>query len=71
MNAPRQKTWTDEEMLEVLYLREHCRWTVQAIANHFGVGRNSINGILNRVNIAADKHSDNQDGTMDPLWWRR
>ncbi|MGB1214946.1 MAG: hypothetical protein ACPG4X_16380 [Pikeienuella sp.] len=62
---------TDEDILEMMHLRENEGFTMQMVADRVGVGRNSVIGLVNRVNNQANKHSDNQDGTMPPRWWRR
>ncbi|QDP64884.1 MAG: hypothetical protein Unbinned5081contig1001_41 [Prokaryotic dsDNA virus sp.] len=70
MPAP---TWTDEQALEALHLRDFDGWSCQDIADRFGKTKNSVVGMLNRIDGEGKKHDPdgNQNGTMKPLWWRR
>lgn len=65
--------WTDEQILEVLHLRDHEGWSAQMVADRFNKSRNSVVGLLNRVDKAIKEYDPdgNQNGTMKPRWWKR
>jgi hypothetical protein len=65
--------WSDEEILTALHLRDHQRMTRREIGERLGRKKNSVIGVLNRVDQDEAKHDADgiQNGTMKPLWWRR
>lgn len=69
---PRKHTeWTDAEMLEAAYLRDHKGYTASQIGAVLGRTRNSVIGMLNRLTKADDPNDDTKHlhGTMAPRWW--
>lgn len=66
-------SWSDNELLTALHLRDHQGMTTREIGERMGRKRNSVIGALNRVNTDVAKHDADgiQNGTMKPLWWRR
>jgi hypothetical protein len=72
MGAP----WTDEEMLEALYLRDHRGLSAANVARRIGKTRNSVLGMFHRVGrdtYASDgtRLDGNKNGSMPPRWWDR
>jgi hypothetical protein len=69
MGAP----WTDEEMLEALYLRDHRGLSAAGVARRMGKTRNSVLGLLHRVGRDTDASDGdgNKNGSMPPRWWDR
>jgi len=66
-----QRTWTDEETLEVLALHDEGL-TCAEIGRRYGVGKNAIIGLRGRIREADAKHWGSVgDGTLPSRWWRR
>lgn len=73
-------TWTDKEVLTVLDLIDEFGLTAAQVAERYGVTRNAIIGIRNRVlsDLRESEASpgpvaqkpENQDGGMVRGWWR-
>lgn len=75
--------FSDMEMLSALYLVEAQGLSraraVMELNRMFGAGRtrNSVIGVVARVNADADRHpchcqrAENRDGGMPGLWWQR
>jgi hypothetical protein len=67
--------WTDAELLRVLHLNEVDGLSCVQIAQRFGVTRNAIVGITNRIRADMRKVPDravkpeNRDGGMPARWW--
>lgn len=63
--------WTDQDMLEALYLRDHEGLAAGAVAKRLGKARNGVIGMLNRIDRDTDASDPdgNQNGTMAPRWW--
>ena len=68
-----QDKWTDEEMLDALYLRDHEHMSGTAISKKIGRSRGALYGMFARVRIETEKHFPpcNADGSMSPRWWAR
>ena len=68
-----QGTWSDEEMLQALYLRDHEGMSGGAIGRRIGRSRGAMQGMFARVRIDTEKHFPpcDQDGTMSPRWWAK
>ena len=66
-------SWTDEEMLMALHLREAERLPMAEIAQHLGKSRSAVIGMVNRLlKIAnAPDPTAHLNGTMGPLWWQK
>jgi transposase len=64
---------SDDQLLTALHLREHDGLTTTQIAQRFRVSRGTIIGALNRITkeLAATDAGGNQNGTMQPKWWKR
>jgi len=61
--------WSDEEILEVLALRDVDGLSAKEIALMFGTTKNSIIGLWNRI-AKAQESGDYGDGTMPARWWK-
>lgn len=59
------RDWTDAELLDILERREKG-FTVQQIANRYGVSKNTLSGLFYRMKAEPSPH----DGTMPPRWYR-
>ncbi|MBT9385510.1 hypothetical protein KM176_16670 [Pseudooceanicola sp. CBS1P-1] len=72
MRRRTRKEWADEEILQVLHLRDHDKLPMRDIATSFGVSRASIIGMTNRISIELERTDPdgNQNGTMPPKWWQ-
>lgn len=65
----------DEETLMMLHLTESGILTCKAAGERFGVTRNSIIGMRDRVRktswcLDLCKQPENIDGGMSSLWWK-
>jgi hypothetical protein len=71
MKSYRQDGWTDAEMLEALYLRDHKGRTTSQIGKTLNRTKNSVCGMLHRIDKTAEKDDDTRHlhGTMGPRWW--
>lgn len=72
MNVRRdQVAWSDEEMLQALYLRDHEGLSGPRIAQRMGRSRGAIMGMFKRVHDESMKYFPPcpYDGTMSPRWW--
>lgn len=69
----RRDPLSDEDLLEVLYLRDVKGLQFKEIAPHFHRTVPSLIGAVSRVNSAADDSDPdgNQNGTMPERWWQR
>ena len=67
------RTWTEQDILLALHLRYNKGLTCADVSKRFGEGKNSIVGLMWRINMATDKTDPdgNKNGTMPPLWWKR
>ncbi|NOX39737.1 MAG: hypothetical protein GXP05_04280 [Alphaproteobacteria bacterium] len=67
------RSWRDEEMLSVLHMRDIEGLKFQRIADAIGRGKNSVVGVVNRINNETDStdKAGNQNGTLSPKWWVR
>lgn len=65
----RTEPWTDAEMLEALYMRDHQGMTGEQIGKKLGRSKNSVIGMWNRVN--AETERSKHDGKMGPRWWAK
>lgn len=62
--------WSDEAVLEVLYMRDHLGMTAKGTAAAIGTTKNAIIGLWNRID-KAQQPGTYGDGTMAADWWRR
>lgn len=69
----RQRAWTDEEVLEVLHLRDHHGLSAARIARRLGVSRFVITGLWRAINRAEQRFdaAGVGNGTLAPKWWVR
>lgn len=65
------KAWPDEDILEVLHMRDNLGLSAQQIAKKTGRTRNGIIGLWNRINKALADDTEIGNGTMPAEWWRR
>ena len=65
--------WTDEELLQALYLTDHHGLSRSQVGQRMGRTKRSVIGALCRITNDTDASDPdgNQNGTMDPLWWKR
>lgn len=65
--------WTDEQMLQALYLRDHEGMNGTEIARRMGRSRGSIQGLFLRIRTETEKHFPPcaADGSMSPRWWAK
>lgn len=63
---------TDEEMLMLLYMRDHQGMTREQIANRIGAKKPYVGTCLSRIDQQTDKHFPpcDAEGTLPPLWWK-
>lgn len=61
--------------LQIMHLRENEGLSMRQVAEHLGLRRNQVIGLVHRINRAADAEpcachlKRNKDGGMKPLWW--
>lgn len=67
------EAWSDEEMLNALYMRDHLGLTAQEVAHRTGRSRSAICGLWKRIGDDADASDKggHLNGSEAPLWWRR
>lgn len=68
-----QRGMSDETLLDALHQRDHEGLNTTQLAVRFGVSRGSMIGALNRIGKETDASDPdgNQNGTMQPRWWKR
>lgn len=68
-----KRLWTDEEMLEVLRLKDEEGWTAEKIGERFGVSKSAILGMIQRIRKDTDAHdlTPELNGTMDQGWIKK
>ncbi len=66
-------SWTDEEMLLALHMREAEGLTMAQIAIHLDKPRNAVIGMVNRLLAQANAPdpTSHLDGSLGPLWWQQ
>jgi len=65
-----RQEWTDQEILEMLHLRENEGLTCAAAGQRLGRNKNAVIGMGHRI-AKAQLPGDAGDGTMPPRWWER
>lgn len=63
---------TDEEMLEILHMRDHQGLSREQIAKKIGATKPYVGTLLRRIDQQTDEHFPPYDaeGTLPPLWWK-
>ena len=64
--------WTDEQMLELLHLRDALGIAAREVGERFGASKGAILGLEMRVRQQTDAVdvSPHLNGTMPSQWWR-
>lgn len=71
-----KRFWKDEEVLNIMHLAENEGLPYKMIGERYGVAKNSIVGVINRIKKAISEVEDlcvkpeHMDGGMKPKWWK-
>jgi len=65
-----RQEWSDQEILEMLHLRDNEGLTCAEAGRRLGRGKNAVIGMWHRI-ARAQLPGDAGDGTMSPRWWKR